>query len=36
LAPRFTVSGWRNIIKFGDPKEAKTMSAYLVNAGLNP
>jgi class 3 adenylate cyclase/TolB-like protein len=36
LAPRFTVSGWRDIIKYGDAAEAETLAAYLVNAGLDP
>lgn len=36
IAPRFTVSGWRNIIKFGDPNEARILSDFLVKAGLNP
>ena len=36
VAPRFTVSGWRDIIKFADNNEANRMSNWLIKAGLAP
>ncbi len=36
VAPRFTVSGWRNIIRFGDIGESDRMSRWLIEAGLAP
>jgi len=35
-APRFTVSGWLNIIKYADPADAGLLSTYLIDAGIAP
>jgi hypothetical protein len=36
IAPRFTVSGWRDIIRFADGREAERLSEWLISAGLSP
>lgn len=36
LAPRFTVSGWANIVNLGDEAQAQQLENLLVPAGLAP